>query len=262
MNHKNQLESGRRYSIVIAEDEPMIRNNIKKKITAVSSAFSIAGETYNGNSALEQIEKTNPDILITDIRMPMKDGLELIQDVYLHYPEVKIIIISGYDDFIYAKTAIQYDVKDYLLKPVNIDELRKTLFRITSQIENQEAEFQREYPVYNSMRAQSELVTGIQEYLRRNFKKSLRFSEVAERFQISQTYLTRIYKKVTGSTPTKYIRDLKVNCAKKLLTERPDLEVKEVSIAVGFEDQGYFSRVFKSVVGCSPQEFREREGLS
>jgi len=123
------------YNLIIVEDEPIILENIKTKISKINAKFRIVGETFNGQTALEIIHETHPDIILTDIRMPIMDGLQLIKEVRKNYPELPVIIISGYDEFAYARQAIKYGVEDYLLKPVKIDSLQEVMHKICSKID-------------------------------------------------------------------------------------------------------------------------------
>lgn len=120
--------------VLVVEDEILLLNNIKKKIAAASSDFQVSGDAFNGKEALALIKKIHPDVIFTDIRMPVMDGLELAKTVYNDYPDIYIVIISGYDDFDYARTALQYRVYDYLLKPLKLDALAALLNSLGAEI--------------------------------------------------------------------------------------------------------------------------------
>ena len=105
--------------VFLVEDEVVMRNGIKNNIPWESEGFQFVGEASDGELAYPLIKKEKPDILITDIRMPFMDGLELSRLVKKELPQIKIIILSGYNEFDYAKTAINIGVTDYLLKPIS-----------------------------------------------------------------------------------------------------------------------------------------------
>lgn len=123
--------------VLVVEDEILLLRNIRKKILAVSADFRVIGEAFNGREALDIIEQEKPDIVFTDIRMPIMDGLELSKILNEKYPDIYTIIITGYDDFNYARTAISYRVYDYLLKPVKADELSGLLNALKEKIRRQ-----------------------------------------------------------------------------------------------------------------------------
>lgn len=113
--------------VLIAEDEDIIRKGIADKILALDSTFEIVAQTANGQEALDAVHTLHPQVVITDIKMPGMDGLELIRRLNLSYPTVKIVVLSGYSDFAYTKQAIKYGVFNYLLKPLENEALAETL---------------------------------------------------------------------------------------------------------------------------------------
>ncbi|MGN0243494.1 MAG: response regulator [Lachnospiraceae bacterium] len=133
--------------VFLVEDEMLIRNGIKKSIDWEEEGYCFAGEASDGELAYPMILKVRPDILITDIKMPFMDGLELSRLVKKEIPDVKILILSGYDDFEYAKEAIQIGVTEYMLKPVSSGKLLEALEKVSKSIlrEREEKEFLRRY---------------------------------------------------------------------------------------------------------------------
>jgi len=123
------------YKVVVVEDEPLILENTIKKIEAANPHFKVVGSAFDGRQALSVISDINPDILFTDIRMPIMDGLELIMEAAAKYPEMRVVIFSGYNDFEYAQKAIKYGVKEYLLKPISMDHLKDILGRFYNELE-------------------------------------------------------------------------------------------------------------------------------
>lgn len=241
----------------MAEDEPLIRKHLAKKIVEAEPSFTVTATAHNGNAALEIITARQIDLLVTDIKMPVMDGLELIEKVYFSHPFMKIIIVSGYNDFSYAQKALRYGVKEYILKPVNKDELGTVLHRLRLLLENELDDFKNRYLQYPEHTAQEELAKEIAEYLRTNYKNQFSLSDIAEMFYVNPAYVTKIFKKETGTVPSKYLQNLRINEAKRLLKDFPELEIKEISGIVGYTDQAYFSRIFKKTAGVSPLEFRD-----
>jgi two-component system response regulator YesN len=120
--------------LIIADDEKWVRTTVKTLIPFQSLGISLSCEASNGIEALELCRQHEPDILVTDIMMPGLNGLELIREVRRLLPDLKIVIISGYNDFEYAKTAMKFGIIDYLLKPVDEEELLQVLERIMTEI--------------------------------------------------------------------------------------------------------------------------------
>ena len=123
------------YKVMIVDDEPPIIRNITRLLKECSSNFTVVAEVYNGYEALEKIEAFKPDVIFSDIKMPVMDGLTLTKKLNELYPEILPVIISGYEDFSFAKEALKAGVVDYLLKPVEPGLMRELLERLSSRLE-------------------------------------------------------------------------------------------------------------------------------
>ena len=114
---------------------------MKNGIDWESLGFSVVGTAQNGKEALELIEEYHPDLLISDIKMPFMDGLELSKTIHENYINTKIILFSGWDDFEYARTAISYGVSQYIMKPIDYNEMQKLLTTMHEELEKEYADF-------------------------------------------------------------------------------------------------------------------------
>ena len=123
------------YTVVVADDEEELRRALIRKVDWESIGFSVVGEAENGVEALELVEKHEPDLLLTDIRMPFLSGIELARQVREVRPATQIAFLSGFDDFSYAQQAIQYNIVSYMLKPISADELTEELVKIRKKID-------------------------------------------------------------------------------------------------------------------------------
>lgn len=125
------------YKVVIAEDSKPIIRDIVSKLKAFDSEIDVE-YTYDGEKALELVRKKKPDIMFTDIKMPLMDGLTLIQKAKDIYPSLKCVIISGYGDFEFTHKALKLQVDEYILKPVDAKDFKKIMIKITSEIKQNE----------------------------------------------------------------------------------------------------------------------------
>jgi two-component system response regulator YesN len=121
--------------VFLVEDEKIIRKSIKNNVKWEENGFEFAGEAPDGEMALPMIEKLHPDIVITDIKMPFMDGLELSDILKKKMPKIQIIILSGYGEFDYAKEAIKIGVTDYLTKPVTGEQLLEALNKVKQKLD-------------------------------------------------------------------------------------------------------------------------------
>ena len=123
--------------VFLVEDESIVREGLRDNIPWQQYGYEFVGEASDGEMALPLIQKTKPDVLLTDIKMPFMDGLSLSKLVHQEFPEMKIIIISGYDDFEYARGAILVGAEQYLLKPITRAALQKALAELKTKIETE-----------------------------------------------------------------------------------------------------------------------------
>lgn len=163
--------------VFIVEDERIIRETLRDTVPWTKCGYTFVGEAADGELALPLIRETRPDVLITDIRMPFMDGLDLSRLVLQEYPQTKIIIISGFDDFEYARQAIDLGVERYLLKPVTKNNLLAVLDEVREKIESEQA--QMNYLAQFKQEAQE-----YEQYARRDFFEQV----VAGRLSVQQIY--------------------------------------------------------------------------
>lgn len=125
------------YKIMLVDDEEEVRKSIIRKIPWEDTGFEVIGDAENGKDALEKIEMNEPDVVLTDIRMPYMDGLAMAERIRQTHPSIKIVIFSGFDEFEYAKKAIKLNVIEYILKPVNVEELTVILKKIKKNLDDE-----------------------------------------------------------------------------------------------------------------------------
>ena len=246
------------YSYMVVEDESLIRRNLIKKIESLSLPLVLAGEASNGLDARLLLDKCPPDLVITDICMPQYDGIELARHIHKNHHHIKTIILSGHDDFSYAQSAIHYGVKDYLLKPVTLEALSKSLHKVLIALDS-ETEGLKNLCIDTGKLDQKSICELLEDYLGQNYRGDVSLSELSERFGFTPEYLGKILKKYTGETPSKYLIRLRMTEAKRLLLLNPELEIQKVGELVGYKDSFYFSRAFKTFAGVGPSEFRNRD---
>ena len=240
------------FRVIIAEDEQLIAKNISKNITRANSAFEVVYIAKDGEEALKLTRTLLPDVVFSDIKMPVMDGLRLIAAINDEFPTIKTVIISGYDDFELVRTALQHHASDYLLKPVNLKDLENTLVKLERGLLAEKKEF---FAIRKTLAL--EKVESLKAYLKKNYGQPVNLAKIASQFNFSNSYLTKIFKEHTGVSPGKYLKKYRINVAKKLLIDS-NLSANEISDKCGFIDQFHFSKTFKSEAGISPIQFRNQ----
>ncbi len=125
------------YKVILVDDEEEVREAIRKRINWEEIGFSVVGTAENGEEALELAESCEPDVVMTDIQMPFMDGLTLLKKIKEKIPDLKSVIFVGYDEIDYAKEAIRLEAEEYILKPVDSDELRAIFMRIKDRLDEE-----------------------------------------------------------------------------------------------------------------------------
>ena len=191
------------YSVFLVDDEPIVLEGIRSKIDWENAGFSFAGEATDGEIALSMIHELKPDILITDIKMPFMDGLELSAAIKKTQPWIKIIILSGHDEFDYAKKAISIGIEDYLLKPFTSEDVIESLKKVAAQIDRERTQLSDISRMKEELRTQEKLVQ--KEFLNNLVHGSSDMTNLMARCQeLGIDLLSRYYKifisKIESST--------------------------------------------------------------
>ncbi len=142
---RSSLQRGKRkimeeYKVLLVDDEPQAIDAMEGKIRWKDLHFQLVGSATNGVKALELVEKLQPDVVLTDIRMPYMDGLELTRRLNQEYSNIRIMLCTGFDEFEYAKEAVHLDVQEYILKPINAAELSESLLRLKDSLDHERQE--------------------------------------------------------------------------------------------------------------------------
>lgn len=237
---------------MIVDDEPDIREGLKYLIDWEGHGFTICGEAENGRDALEQISVLSPDIVISDIRMPELDGLELLKKVHEAGSWIKFIILSGYSEFEYAKRAIKYKIADYLLKPVDEDELITLLEGLKAEI-RQNAAFRPQNPLKTSTR---EVINKTIDFIEKNHAGGATLKNASLNVFLSEAYLGKLFKDETGESFHNYLNRVRIEKARDYMLNT-DMKIYEICEKTGYESIDYFRKQFRKIMGIGPIEFKK-----
>ena len=243
--------------VVVVEDEKRLARNIAAHIGDIPP-FEAAAVFSNGEDAWQYIKTQPPQVVITDIAMPLMDGIELVQRIHASGLPVHCVILTGYADFSYAQAALRADVKDYLLKPINPEELKSLLKKLELMI-------RAEAPDTAALRSPEtlkpeEIVFLVKGFIKNHYTEDISLQVISRELGFSASYLTKVFSKLDGRTPSAYLREYRMNIAKRLLDD-PAATVSAVSRAVGYPDPYHFSKSFKQTFGYSPSEHRRKDHI-
>lgn len=253
------------YRILVADDEPIERQVMYKKI---NSFFPDQVEVYtaeNGIEAVNMHQEKNCQITILDIAMPGMDGLEAAEIIRGRDKDCSIVFLTAFDEFSYAKKAIEVRALDYLLKPGADEEIVNVLeeaFRICDKAENERLgdasarksqEWMAQEPYED--KEQGTLIGEITAYIGKHYIDDIALQDIAGFLGYSDVYFCKLFKQNFGKNFITYLNEYRMNKAKELLSN-PMINIKDVGQKVGYRDANYFTRLFKRIVGVTPSEYR------
>lgn len=246
--------------IAVIDDEQLIRKGIQKIIEMSGGDYEIVGEAADGEEGLKLLLRISPDIAVVDVKMPKKNGLEMIEDyVSQGIGKTRFIVLSAYDDYAFTRKAIKLGICDYLLKPINRFDFLRQLEDTAGILKKNEKETE----VLDSGQADPEAVNmdavkRAMEYIDRYFYQDLTLGCVAEKVHMHPNYFGNLFKKKTGVSYLTYLTNIRMQKARELL-DNPNLKIYEICQIVGYYSPKHFSKVFKKHVNMTPNEYRDRK---
>ena len=248
---------------LIVEDEPLMREYLWRNLDRIHNAWKATACAKDGLEAIEILRHHSFDLVITDIRMPRCDGLELASYINDNCPGTAVVILSGHDEFEYARSALQKGVSDYLLKPLDDKALNALLDRLASN-KKLSMEDGDEEPAVQDQDSESPslLIERARLFIKENYTRPLALNDVAQALDVSPSYLSSVFKSDKGETYTKYILRLRMERAAKLLVSYKAGKVGDIAQEAGFTSTKYFDSAFKKYFGMTPNEYRQSESGS
>lgn len=255
--------------IIIVEDEDIIRRGLVCTVDWLSMDCVVVGEAADGLAGLALLEKEHPDVVITDIRMPKLDGIAMAQQAKAKGILPNLVFLTSYAEFDYAKKAVQLQAVDYLLKPVEEQELAKLMGRLnTKKAKTKTSEDKQTSPERKAQELidwQSWLqsdnlnpyVRVCLERIRKDYKEKLSIEMIAEELNVSSSYLSRKFKEVCTQTFGELLAKQRLHKAVEQLSTGT-YRVYEVAEQNGFGDYKNFCVVFKKYLHISPRDFMNR----
>ncbi len=235
------------WRVIAADDELYIREVLQKLVPWQKLNCELCFVAQNGEELLEKMEECPADIVLTDIKMPVMDGLQLAKQLYETYPETQIIILSAYEDFSYAKTAIKYSVCEYVLKISILEDLQQAVEKAIHNLEKQILDCKAE--------ENPSLIHQMEQFVEEHLYTNFTLDDMAEALHANRSYLSRLYKNKKGNNLFAYVMQKRIEKSKQLILQN-HFKIYEIAEQVGFEDTAYFSKVFKKFTGCSPREYK------
>lgn len=232
---------------VIADDERMALVMLKKFTDWEGLGLTLAGEARDGEELLGIIKDTRPDIVVTDIKMPVYTGLEIIAKTLESGMKPYFLITSAYTDFEYTRQAMRLGVNDFLPKPIDRKELNEALGLIIKKAGKSR----------NNDTMVSSLVRNICKYIEEHYAEKLSLESISEQFYISPNYFSALFKKEMKVNFVEYLTEVRMREAEKLLSVS-GYTIAEVAEMTGYRDASHFTANFAKKYGMTPSAWRKK----
>lgn len=256
------------YKVIIVDDEKLSRDYIEGLIDKEKYDIDRIDFASNGKEGLNLLKNNQYDVAIIDIMMPIMNGIDLVKKINEDKISVKCVVISGVDEFEYARQCISLGVKEYLLKPFEVYELEGILSKLLSQKEYKKKQLIDRINIHlenedekANISKSNIIVKKTKEYVELNFgDENLSIKDLAGELNLNENYVRNVFKKKDGTTLSKYIRGVRMEKAKEML-QQGNYKHSHIGYLVGYNDPAYFSKSFKKYAGMSPKEYELIFGL-
>lgn len=241
--------------VVVVEDEYYVRKGIINSFDWNELECEVVGEAQNGKKGAVIIEELRPDVVVTDIEMPVMSGIEMVKLLKNKQIEAGYIFLTAHQKFTYVHSALKLEAVDYLLKPFRYEELKQSLEKVREKLTGNSVSVDDRTELEKEIRAKNNYVKEAISYVRDNYGKDISNITAANHLDINSAYFCRLFKKETGYTFGQYLTHYRVHIAAGLLTNF-DIRVAEAAEQVGYADSNYFSQIFKKIMGMTPKEYQ------
>ena len=253
--------------LLIADDEALERETLAQIVARRFEHEVVIETAENGRKAADTAVLWGTDLILMDIEMPGMNGLDAARAVLEQRPECRVIFVTAYSLFQYAHEAMHLGACDYLLKPVNPDEVEASIRKAIRQIEagrrlaelapvEPEADPEDDAAEAGENDRNALVMAHVRRYMEDNYMFDLSLDSVSEILHISPAYLSAQFKKYQKTNFLDCLTELRINAAKELLAD-PFRSAAEVASMVGYEDSSYFARAFKKRTGMTPTQYRK-----
>ena len=245
--------------VLVVEDEELIRKGIVLAVDWAALDCVVVGEAANGEEALEAVERYDPTLIITDLKMPKMDGLELLRRLREAGNDVYVIILTAYDSFEYAQSALRLGAVDFLLKPFHDGDLERAVLGLQRRMTPPGPGGQPSVPPILGLKKgdKSKYVLEAMDYIGAHYNDpGISVGSIAQHLGLSEGHLSHLFKKETDYTLNNYLTRYRVHRAMELLRDCR-VKVYEVAELVGYRDITHFSATFKKLAGMTPSEYQD-----
>ena len=252
-------------NVILIDDEEVAVNALRRRVDWKKYGMDGVYIANSAGQARELFQEKSIDVMLSDIEMPQGGGLELFEWVKTWYPAVECVFVTCHPEFDYVRKALQLGSADYILKPIDYEELDEVLSRLVERVRrHRRAEA---VPRETAGRGADEgaegekqdVVAAVKRYVQEHIREDIYIADIAGQVYLNEQYLMRTFKKAEGISILEFITNERVRLARELLAGT-DYPVKQVADSVGYGNYSYFTKLFKRNTGLTPQAYRREHG--
>lgn len=240
--------------ILLIDAEKWVRTDLKRKINNLNLPLKVIHECQNGLEALGWLKHNDVDLVITDIKMHITDGITFLNELRKMKKGQDVVAISVHDEFKFVRLAFRSGITDYLLKPIGADELRDSLEKWLYGRQEEGSVLSRDLD--GNLKTSCSTIEEVLDYIKKTPLNNVSLQSAADKVNVNASYLSQLFKLKLNKKFINYITELRINESKRLLLSTT-LRMSEIIEQVGYSNLTYFSNHFKKNTGYSPSEFRK-----
>ncbi|CAN7619446.1 response regulator [Paenibacillus sp. LjRoot153] len=257
--------------VMVVDDDHLVRKGFISMMPWRKHKLEVVGEAGNGKKALEFLENNQVDLLITDLAMPVMSGIDLMRSVKEKYKDISMVVLTFHQDFELIQEALRLGALDYITKvELEHEHMDEVLRRIVNKMEEQKMRSRDTHVQHLHVTTLTEEDEGpyspevkasvwkAVDIIHSEFQHDLLLPDIAKRVNMSRSYFSRCFRDVAGKTFNDFIREVRVNHAKAMLTQT-NKSIGWIATQAGYPNEKYFSKVFRELTGILPGEFRKNQ---
>lgn len=249
-------------NVILIDDEEVAVNALKRRVDWQKYGVDEVYVAHSMGEAQKVFREKVVDVMLSDIEMPQGSGLDLFQWVKAYYPTVECVYVTCHPEFDYMRKAMQLGSADYILKPIDYEELDSVLSKLVERVRRQRriesipADIMQKAAGEEDDRPKDDVVGTVKRYVREHIQEDIYIADIAKQVYLNEQYLMRLFKKTTGISILEFITNERLWLAKELLSNT-DYPINRVAGMVGYGNYSYFTKLFKRNTGLTPQGFRQ-----
>lgn len=249
-------------NVILVDDEEVAVNALKRRVDWKKYGIDEVYIAYSMKEAQKLFQEKVIDVMLSDIEMPQGNGLNLFEWVKSYYPKVECVYVTCHPEFDYMRKALQLGSADYVLKPIDYEELDEVLSQLVERVRRQRriesipTEIMQKAQGGEEERPKDDVIGTVKRYVREHIQEDIYIADLAGQVFLNEQYLMRTFKKTTGMSILEFITNERLWLAKELLINT-NYPINRVADMVGYGNYSYFTKIFKRNVGKTPQAFRQ-----